>query len=153
MKYVKKNGVEESVSNAHNPQLTFHYVAYYEHGDTPFDSTYAAGRPRCLRLNEVLPGLALGLQTMLKDEIAAFLIHPDLAYKALGCAPTIPPNSVVLFVVHLLSFLDDGSADTLENLSKEEKQSFIYMKKIVEQKLGAAKHYVAKHNIKRAIRE
>lgn len=153
MKYVKQKGMGESVHNANNPQITFHYIAYYEHGDTPFDSTYAAGRPRSLRLNEVLPGLALGLQTMLKDEIAAFLIHPDLAYMALGCVPTVPPNSVVLFVVHLLSFLDDGSADTLENLSKEEKQSFKYMKKTVEQKLGAAKNYVTKRNIKQAIRE
>ncbi|XP_012221039.1 inactive peptidyl-prolyl cis-trans isomerase FKBP6 [Linepithema humile] len=153
MKYIKQKGVGEVVP--HNAQVTIHYIGYFEHRDEPFDSTYISGRPKIMRVGQncLIPGLELGILSMKKHEIAMFLIHPDLAYKALGCPPRIPPNEEVVFIVHLIDILDDGSADTYENLSIEEKQSFEYVVQSVKHMLVAAKDYFSKLNMKRAIRE
>lgn len=153
MKYIKQEGVGEVVP--HNAQVTVHYIGYFEDRDEPFDSTYISGRPKTMRLSQdhIIPGLELSILSMKKHEKAIFLIHPDLAYKALGCPPRIPPNEEVAFIVHLIDFLDNGSADTIENLSIEEKQSFKYIVQSVNHILLTAKNYFTKFNIKRAIRE
>lgn len=153
MKYVKQKGVGEVVPA--NGQITFHYIGYFEDRDEPFDSTYSSGKPRTLRLGQgyIIPGLEIGISTMQKHEIAVFLIHPDLAYKAVGCPPRIPPNEEVVFVVHLIDYLDDGSADTYQNLQTEEKQSFRHIKEPVLHMLVAAADSFKKQNFKRAIRE
>ena len=153
MKFVKQKGVGEVVPA--NAQITIHYIGYFEDRDEPFDSTYSSGKPRTLRLGQayVIPGLEIGICTMQKHEIAVFLIHPDFAYKAIGCPPRIPPNEEVVFVVHLIDYLDDGSADTYQNLKIEEKQSFKHVEEPVLHMLVAAKDCVAKFNIKRAIRQ
>ncbi|EFN71505.1 FK506-binding protein 6 [Camponotus floridanus] len=153
MKYVKQKGVGEVVPA--NGQITFHYIGYFEDRDEPFDSTYSSGKPRTLRLGQgyIIPGLEIGISTMQKHEIAIFLIHPDLAYKAFGCPPRIPPNEEVVFVVHLIDYLDDGSADTYQNLQTEEKQSFRHIKEPMLHMFVAAKDTCRKLNFKRAIRE
>lgn len=153
MKFVKREGVGEIVP--HNAQVTIHYIGYFEDRDEPFDSTYTNGRPRILRLGQncVIPGLEIGIRTMQTHEIAIFLIHPDLAYKASGCPPRIPPNEEVVFIVHLMNFLDDGSADTYQNLNIEEKQSFSNVAESVRHMLVSAKDRFTKLNIKQAIRK
>lgn len=153
MKLVKQKGTGEVVPD--NAQITIHYIGYFEDRDEPFDSTYSCGRPRILRLGQsfIIPGLEIGIRTMQKHEIAVFLIHPDLAYKAIGCPPRIPPNEEVVFVVHLVDFLDDGSADTYQNLSIEEKQSFAHVVESIKHMLVTAKDKFAKYNPKQAIRE
>ncbi|KAM0731719.1 Inactive peptidyl-prolyl cis-trans isomerase shutdown [Formica fusca] len=153
MKFVKQKGVGEVVPS--NAQVTIHYIGYFEDRDEPFDSTYSSGKPRTLRLGQgyIIPGLEIGICTMQKHEIAVFLIHPDLAYKDIGCPPRIPPNEEVVFVVHLIDYLDDGSADTYQNLKIEEKHSFKHVVEPVIHMLVAAKDSCKKYNTKRAIRE
>lgn len=153
MKYIKQKGVGDVVPA--NAQVTIHYLGYFEHNDDPFDSTYVNGRPKTIRLGQlcVISGLEIGLLSMKKHEIAIFLIHPDLAYKALGCPPRIPPNEEVIFIVHLIDFLDNGAADTYENLSIEEKHSFKHVVESVKKMLLTAKDYFTKLNFKQAIRE
>lgn len=153
MKYVKQKGVGEIV--AYNAQVTINYIGYFEYRDEPFDSTYSSGKPRLLRLgqNYVIPGLEIGIRSMQKHEIAVFLIHPDLAYKAIGCPPRIPPNEEVVFVVHLIDILDDGCAQTYQNLTTEERQLFNYVEEPVLHMLVTAKDYFSKCNYKRTIRE
>lgn len=153
MKFVKQNGIGEVIP--HNAQVTIHYIGYFEDRDEPFDSTYSSGRPRTVRLDQgqLLPGLEIGISSMKKHEIAIFLIHPDLAFKALGCPPRIPPNEEVVFVVHLLDYLDDGSADTYQNLTTEERQLFANIAESVRHILITAKDKFVRRNIKQAIRE
>lgn len=153
MKYVKQRGVGEVVPN--NAQVTIHYIGYFEYRDEPFDSTYSSGKPRSLRLgqNFVIPGLEISIRSMQKHEVAVFLIHPDLAYKAIGCPPRIPPNEEVVFVVHLIDFLNDGCAQTYQNLTAEERQLFSYVEEPVLHMLVTAKDHFSKRNYKWAIRE
>ncbi|XP_029159255.1 inactive peptidyl-prolyl cis-trans isomerase FKBP6 [Nylanderia fulva] len=151
MKFVKKKGVGEIVPS--NAQIVVHYIGYFEDRDEPFDSTYSSGRPRTLRLGQdyIIPGLEIGISTMQKHEIAVFLIHPDLAYKALGCPPRIPPNEEVVFVVHLINYIDDGSAENYQNLKAEERQLFKNVVEPVTHMLTAAKYTFEKYNFKQAI--
>lgn len=153
MKYIKQKGTGEVVPN--NAQVTVHYMGYFEFRDEPFDSSYANGKPRVLHLNEqsIIPGLHISICSMQKHEIAVFLIHPDLAFKAFGCPPRIPPNEEVVFIVHLVDFLDNSLAETYKNLSLEEKQRFECVKESVKHILVNAKDNVAKLKIKSAIRK
>ncbi|KAL6268504.1 hypothetical protein P5V15_001636 [Pogonomyrmex californicus] len=153
MKFVKQKGVGEVVPC--NAQITIHYIGYFEYRDEPFDSTYSTGNPRTLRLGQscIISGLEIGISTMQKHEIAVFLIHPDLAYKAFGCPPRIPPNEEVVFVVQLLDYVDDGCASMYNDFDLEEKQSFENVLKPVSHMFVSAKSHVTKYNHKLAIRE
>jgi len=64
---------------------------------------------------------------MKRHEIAIFLIHPDYAYKVVGCPPRILPNEEMIFVVTLVNYIDDGCAQTYQDLTEEEKQLFKYV--------------------------
>lgn len=152
MKYIKKKGVGDIIP--HDAEVTVHYVGYFEDRDEPFDSTYSSGKPRSLRLNQgfIIPGLDIGVKSMQKHEMAVFLIHPDLAYGEIGCPPRIPPNEEVLFVVHLINFLDNGSADNYENLDIDERKSFQYVAESAKHILVNAKDSFGKSNIKQAVR-
>lgn len=66
----------------------------------------------------------IGICIMQKHEIAIFLIHLLAPDKAFGCSPCIPSNEEVVFVVHLIDYFDDSSADTYQNHKIEEKQLF-----------------------------
>lgn len=75
------------------------YQAHLEYAEIPFDSTLwqCDGRgdfpvPMNLGKGQLLLGLHEGLLSMRKGEKAEFLIHPDLAYGALGCPPRVPPG-------------------------------------------------------------
>ncbi|XP_071568552.1 inactive peptidyl-prolyl cis-trans isomerase FKBP6 [Temnothorax nylanderi] len=153
MKFVKQKGVGEVVPQ--NAQVTVNYIGYFEYRDEPFDSTYSLGRPRSMRLGQgyIIPGLEFGICSMKKHEIAVFLIHPDLAYKAIGCPPRIPPNEEVVFVVHLIDYVDDGCALTYQDLSAEERRSFSHVVEPVKHMLVTAKDHFTKFNFKWAIRE
>ncbi|KYM99352.1 Peptidyl-prolyl cis-trans isomerase FKBP6 [Cyphomyrmex costatus] len=153
MKYVKQKGV--GVIIPENAQAIVHYIGYFEYRDEPFDSTYSVGRPRSLRLGQsfIISGLEIGIRSMQKHEIAVFLIHPDYAFKAIGCPPRIPPNEEVIFVVHLVDFIDNGCAQTYKNLNAEERQLFNYVVEPVEHMFVTAKDYCTKFNYKPAIRE
>ncbi|EFN78601.1 FK506-binding protein 6 [Harpegnathos saltator] len=153
MKFTKQKGIGEVVP--YNAQVTVHYIGYFEDNDEPFDSSYASGKPRTLRLgqNIIIPGLEIAICSMRKHEVAVFWLHPDYAYRAIGCLPRIPPNVEVAFIVHLTDFLDNGSADTYYNLSIEEKQSFPNVIESVKHRLVTAKDHFRKQRIKNAIRE
>jgi len=153
MKFVKQKGIGEIIPK--DAQVTIHYIGYFEYRDEPFDSTYSSGKPRSLRLGQsfIIPGLEIGIRSMRKHEIAVFLIHPDFAYKAIGCPPRIPPNEEVVFVVHLIDYVDNGCAHMYHNLTEEEKRLFDHVVKPVTHMLVTAKDYFTKYNYKQAIRE
>jgi len=106
-----------------------HYVGYFEYRNELFDSTYCVGKLRSLRLGQscIISDLEIGIRSMKRHEIVIFLIHPDYAYKVVGCPPRIPPNEEVIFVVTLVDYIDDGCAQTYQDLTEEEKQLFKYV--------------------------
>ncbi|XP_011879049.1 PREDICTED: inactive peptidyl-prolyl cis-trans isomerase FKBP6 isoform X2 [Vollenhovia emeryi] len=153
MKFIKQNGVGEIIPQ--DAQVSVHYLGNLEYRDEPFDSTYSSGKPRTLRLNQnfILPGLEIAIRSMRKHEKSVFIIHPDLAYKAIGCPPRIPPNEEVAFIVHLIDYVDNGSALTYQDLNAEEKQSFNHVELPIIHMLATARDHFTKFNFKQAIRE
>lgn len=153
MKLIKRNGVGEIIP--YNAQVTIKYIGYFEYSDEPFDSTYAHGHPKTVRLDQglLLPGLEIAVTSMKKHEIAVFIVHPDLAYGQVGCPPRILPNQEVMFVVHLIDFLDNASADTYVNLSMEEKKVLANIIKSINDILNTAKDNFQRQRIKRAIQQ
>jgi len=153
MKYIKQKGTGQVVPS--DARVTIHYIGYFEYRDESFDSSYSIGKPKELSLidRNIIPGLHIGICSMQKNEIAIFLIHPDLAYKTFGCPPRIPPNEQVVFIVHLINYLDNGLANAYKNLSLKEKEQFECVSESVKHILINAKDRFAKFNIKAAIRE
>lgn len=153
MKFTKQKGVGEIVPN--NAQVTVHYIGYFEENDEPFDSSYTSGKPKTLRLGQsmIISGLEIAICSMKKHETAVFWMHPDYAYKAMGCLPRIPPNEEVVFIVHLIDFLDNGAADTYDNLTIEDKRSFPHVIESVKHRIVTAKDHFEKHHIKAAVRQ
>jgi len=98
--------------------IIIHYIGYFE------DRVSSDSKPRTLHLDQgcIIP--EIGICIMQKHEIAIFLIHLLAPDKAFGCSPCIPSNEEVVFVVHLIDYFDDSSADTYQNHKIEEKQLF-----------------------------
>jgi len=153
MKYIKQKGDGQIVPS--DAKVSIHYIGYFEYRDESFDSSYSVGEPKELYLKDrnIIPGLHIGICSMQKHEIAIFLIHPDLAYKAFGCPPRIPPNEEVVFIVHLIDYLDNSLANAYKNLSLKEKEQLECITESVKQILMNAKDRFAKFNVKAAIQE
>ncbi|XP_018356146.1 PREDICTED: inactive peptidyl-prolyl cis-trans isomerase FKBP6-like [Trachymyrmex septentrionalis] len=153
MKYIQEKGVGKIIP--HNARAIIHYVGFSESRDEPFDSTHCIGKPISLRLGKscIIPGLEIGIRSMQKNETAIFLIHPDYAYKTVvSCSVRIPPNEEVIFVVTLVDYIDDGCAQTNQDLT-EEKKFIKYVLEPAKHKFIIAKDYFNKFNYKLAIQE
>ena len=70
---------------------------------TVFDSSYSRNEPTTFPLNGVIPGWTEGLQLMKVGGKSKFFVPANLAYGAQSPTPTIPPNSVLVFEIELLS--------------------------------------------------
>lgn len=62
--------------------VTFHYSAFLEYSDEPFDSTMLREQPerKLLDAGEMLPGLNIAIKTMRRGEKSRFLIQPQYAF-------------------------------------------------------------------------
>src|SRR5499427_10876798 len=70
---------------------------------TEFDSSYKRGQPASFVLGRVIPGWTEGLQLMKAGAKYQLFVPPQLAYD-LRPRPGIPPGSLLIFEVELLSF-------------------------------------------------
>ena len=69
---------------------------------TEFDSSYKRGQPATFPVNGVIPGWTEALQLMKEGAKWQLVLPPNLGYGERG-AGQIPPNSVLIFEVELIS--------------------------------------------------
>lgn len=70
---------------------------------TVFDSSEKhGGKPITFKVQDVIPGWVEGLQLMKEGGKYTFYIPAKLAYGERGAGPAIPPNSTLVFDVHLV---------------------------------------------------
>jgi FKBP-type peptidyl-prolyl cis-trans isomerase len=68
-----------------------------------FDSSYKRGTPATFPVGRVIPGWTEGLQLMKPGGKYMLWIPPQLAYDTRSPSPNIPPGSLLVFEVELLS--------------------------------------------------
>nr|XP_056721551.1 inactive peptidyl-prolyl cis-trans isomerase FKBP6 [Euleptes europaea] len=102
------------------------FSGYLEHMDQPFDTNCFKRNLRLMKVGEdiTLRGMAVGLLTMKRGEMARFLFKPDYAFGMAGCPPLIPPKATVLFEIELLDFLDTAKSDEFFELAPEQQKRF-----------------------------
>ena len=85
-------------------QLVVHYKGQLASSGKMFDSTYRRQYPFTFRigLGKVIPGWEIGMMKMSEGEKATLVIPAAMAYGRRGVAKVIPPNSDLVFDVHLI---------------------------------------------------
>lgn len=78
---------------------------------TEFDSSYRRGQPATFKVGGVIPGWTEALQLMKPGEKWELFVPPQLAYD-LQSRPPIPPGSLLIFEVELLSVKAEAPAAT-----------------------------------------
>ena len=97
-------GLEEG-SGGDKPGLTDTVVTHY-HGTfvdgTVFDSSVQRGEPAEFGVNQVIPGWTEALQLMSPGDKWRIACPPTLAYGEQGAGDAIPPNTALVFEIHLI---------------------------------------------------
>jgi len=93
-------------ANASSPkptdEVTVNYAGRLLNG-TEFDSSYKRGQPVTFAVNGVIPGWTEALQLMKPGSKYQLFIPPKLAYDEHSPSPEIPPGSLLVFDVELMS--------------------------------------------------
>jgi len=82
--------------------VTVHYRGTFING-MEFDSSIGRGQPATFQVNGVIRGWTEALQLMKEGTKWQLFIPPELAYGEKGMPPRIPPNSILIFEVELIS--------------------------------------------------
>jgi len=82
--------------------VTVHYRGTFSNG-IEFDSSRGKGEPATFQVNGVIPGWTEALQLMKAGAKWQLFIPPELGYGEKGMLPRIPPNSILIFEVELIS--------------------------------------------------
>jgi len=85
-----------------NDTVVVHYRGSLIDG-TQWVSTYEGGKPNTHRIKELIKGLREGVQLMKEGAKWELFIPPELGYGERGREKRIPPNSVLIFEVELIS--------------------------------------------------
>lgn len=84
-------------------EVTVNYKGTLLNG-TEFDSSYKRGEPAKFPLNHVIPGWSEGVGLMKAGSKFELFVPPSLAYDLRTPTPAIPPGSMLVFTVELMSF-------------------------------------------------
>lgn len=91
------------------PDLHSTVVTHY-HGTlidgTVFDSSVDRGEPATFGVNQVISGWTEALQLMSVGDKWRIACPPDLAYGEQGAGDSIPPNTALVFEIHLIDITD-----------------------------------------------
>jgi FKBP-type peptidyl-prolyl cis-trans isomerase FklB len=68
-----------------------------------FDNTYKTNQPATVPINALFPGLKEAFLMMNVGSKYRFVVPPELAFGSRGAAPGIPPNSILVFEIELVS--------------------------------------------------
>ncbi len=82
-----------------------HYHGTFVDG-TVFDSSVERGEPAEFGVNQVIPGWTEALQLMSIGDKWRIACPPQLAYGEQGAGDTIPPNTALVFEIHLIDIKD-----------------------------------------------
>lgn len=105
LQYKPLVSVAEGKSPTKDDTVTVHYRGTLIDG-TEFDSSYTRGEPATFSLDRVIAGWVEVLQLMKPGEKWHVVMPPELAYGENSPSPTIPPNSVLVFEIELLSIAE-----------------------------------------------
>jgi len=83
-------------------KVKVHYVGTLIDG-TEFDSSIKRGEPAVFGVGQVIKGWSEAMQLMNVGSKVRLVIPSELAYGEQGVAPSIQPNSVLIFEVELMS--------------------------------------------------
>lgn len=135
--------------------VRYHSNGYIEFNDEPFDSSRLRNRPYVTKLDEILPGLSIGISTMRRGERSRFLLSPLYAFKMLGCPPRVPANATVLYEVELLSYIDHQAADDYDTFTEEERRqaSFEQLLKVADSEREAGNDFYKRKQVPRALKK
>lgn len=86
-------------------RVVVHYHGTFVDG-TVFDSSVQRGEPAEFGVHEVIPGWTEALQRMSVGDKWRIACPPELAYGEQGAGGTIPPNTALVFEVHLIELKD-----------------------------------------------
>ncbi len=84
-------------------QVQVHYRGSFLDGQV-FDSSYRKGQPATFTLAAVIPAWQEAIPMLQAGGRGTFLVPSGLAYGVKGVQDRVPPHSVLLFDVELLSF-------------------------------------------------
>ncbi|XP_074095214.1 inactive peptidyl-prolyl cis-trans isomerase FKBP6-like isoform X2 [Cotesia typhae] len=126
---IKKLILQRGVGNIipENSLVTVKYSGYLEGQDSPFDSTYHRNSVSYFRLSD--------------------------AYGEIGCWPTIPGNSEVMFIVQLIDYNDNSEIDDFNLLDPGNRKVFLKIEKSIKQLLITGANNYQRGQVKFAIND
>ena len=83
-------------------EVVTHYHGTFVDGSV-FDSSVERGEPATFGVNQVIPGWTEALQMMSVGDKWRIACPPELAYGARGAGDAIPPNTALVFDIHLIA--------------------------------------------------
>ncbi len=99
--------LESGTGDSPGPRATVvtHYHGTFVDG-TVFDSSVERGEPAEFGVHQVIPGWTEALQMMSVGDKWRIACPPKLAYGEQGAGDSIPPNTALVFEIHLIDIKD-----------------------------------------------
>ena len=95
-------------SPSSNDITKVHYTGMLSNGKI-FDSSIERGKSVTFSLSRIIPGLKESIQLLNPNGIGVFLIPSELAYGGKGLKDAVPPNTSLIFWIHLIDYEDQDS--------------------------------------------
>ncbi len=98
---ILKSGDENGISPTPSDQVVAHYDGRLATNGQKFDSSFDRGEPAVFPAGGLIPGWVEALQLMKPGDEWMLYVPADLAYGEDGAGGAIPPNTDLMFMLHL----------------------------------------------------